>query len=72
MLTNQFTLLSSAPRLQQLLSCYDPNEIILLGERYGYGVSTGFGYEYVTGGGGYEKLFDSFEHETVTGMLHLP
>ncbi|XP_031557357.1 beta-1,3-glucosyltransferase-like [Actinia tenebrosa] len=42
----------SAPRMQRLLACYDPKEVILLGERYGYGVTTGFGYEYVTGGGG--------------------
>ncbi|EDO41359.1 predicted protein [Nematostella vectensis] len=42
----------SVPRMQQLLACYDPQEPILLGERYGFGVATGYGYEYVTGGGG--------------------
>uniref|UniRef100_A0A8C3CZC7 Beta-1,3-glucosyltransferase n=1 Tax=Cairina moschata TaxID=8855 RepID=A0A8C3CZC7_CAIMO len=38
-------------RLRQLLSCYDPNEAVFLGERYGYGLGTG-GYSYITGGGG--------------------
>ncbi|RMC07236.1 hypothetical protein DUI87_16693 [Hirundo rustica rustica] len=38
-------------RLRQLLSCYDPNEPVFLGERYGYGLGTG-GYSYITGGGG--------------------
>ncbi|XP_053564442.1 beta-1,3-glucosyltransferase [Bombina bombina] len=43
--------LISLPRLQKLLSCYDPNEPVFLGERYGYGLGTG-GYNYITGGGG--------------------
>uniref|UniRef100_A0A674JT92 Fringe-like glycosyltransferase domain-containing protein n=1 Tax=Terrapene triunguis TaxID=2587831 RepID=A0A674JT92_9SAUR len=38
-------------RLRRLLSCYDPNEPVFLGERYGYGLGTG-GYSYITGGGG--------------------
>ncbi|XP_048703005.2 beta-1,3-glucosyltransferase isoform X5 [Caretta caretta] len=38
-------------RLRKLLSCYDPNEPVFLGERYGYGLGTG-GYSYITGGGG--------------------
>lgn len=41
----------SLPRLQRLLSCYDPNEAVSVGERYGYGLSRG-GYSYITGGGG--------------------
>lgn len=41
----------SLPRLQVLLSCYDPSEPVCLGERYGYGLSQG-GYSYITGGGG--------------------
>ncbi|XP_069495846.1 beta-1,3-glucosyltransferase [Ambystoma mexicanum] len=43
--------LISISRLQRLLSCYDANEAVFLGERYGYGLGTG-GYSYVTGGGG--------------------
>ncbi|XP_051766598.1 beta-1,3-glucosyltransferase isoform X2 [Ctenopharyngodon idella] len=43
--------LISLPRLQRLLSCYDPNEAVSVGERYGYGLSRG-GYSYITGGGG--------------------
>lgn len=42
----------SLPRLQVLLSCYDPSEPVCLGERYGYGLSQG-GYSYITGGGGW-------------------
>ncbi|XP_009072367.1 PREDICTED: beta-1,3-glucosyltransferase-like, partial [Acanthisitta chloris] len=38
-------------RLRKLLSCYDPDEPVFLGERYGYGLGTG-GYSYITGGGG--------------------
>lgn len=41
----------SLPRLQVLLSCYNPSEPVCLGERYGYGLSQG-GYSYITGGGG--------------------
>ena len=44
--------LLSVPRLQQLLACYNAKEVILLGERYGYGLGKGSGYEYITGGGG--------------------
>ncbi|XP_053374894.1 beta-1,3-glucosyltransferase-like [Mercenaria mercenaria] len=40
------------PRLRHLLSCYDPNSHVALGERYGYQVSKGYGYDYITGGGG--------------------
>ncbi|XP_077340223.1 beta-1,3-glucosyltransferase [Lithobates pipiens] len=43
--------LISLPRLQKLLSCYDFNEAVFLGERYGYGLSAR-GYNYITGGGG--------------------
>ncbi|XP_026884653.2 beta 3-glucosyltransferase a [Electrophorus electricus] len=43
--------LISLPRLQALLSCYNPREPVCLGERYGYGLSQG-GYSYITGGGG--------------------
>ncbi|XP_015445760.1 beta-1,3-glucosyltransferase isoform X2 [Pteropus alecto] len=43
--------LISIPRLQRLLSCYDADGPVLLGERYGYGLGAG-GYSYVTGGGG--------------------
>ncbi|XP_073439276.1 beta-1,3-glucosyltransferase isoform X1 [Dendrobates tinctorius] len=43
--------LISLPRLQKLLSCYDCNEPVFLGERYGYGLGAR-GYSYITGGGG--------------------
>ncbi|XP_053312037.1 beta-1,3-glucosyltransferase [Spea bombifrons] len=43
--------LISLSRLRKLLSCYDPNESIFLGERYGYGLGAR-GYSYITGGGG--------------------
>ncbi|XP_053703754.1 beta-1,3-glucosyltransferase isoform X1 [Synchiropus splendidus] len=43
--------LISLPRLRHLLSCYDPNEPVVLGERYGYGLLQN-GYSYITGGGG--------------------
>ena len=34
------------------LACYDANEPVFIGERYGYGLNTGRGYPYITGGGG--------------------
>ncbi|KAM4796090.1 beta-1,3-glucosyltransferase [Rhinophrynus dorsalis] len=55
--------LISLSRLQKLLSCYDPNELVFLGERYGYGLGTG-GYNYITGGGG--MIFSS---KTVKKLL---
>ncbi|KAK2574340.1 Beta-1 [Acropora cervicornis] len=50
----------SVPRLLALLACYDPNEVTLLGERYGYGLTQGYGYEYITGGGRYFVIFLDF------------
>ncbi|KAK6027717.1 hypothetical protein OSTOST_06251 [Ostertagia ostertagi] len=46
--------LISIPRLLRLLSCYDSNEKIIIGERYGYGFSSfgATGYDYPTGGAG--------------------
>uniref|UniRef100_A0A8C4NJW4 Beta 3-glucosyltransferase a n=1 Tax=Eptatretus burgeri TaxID=7764 RepID=A0A8C4NJW4_EPTBU len=44
--------LISVPRLAALLSCYNTKDPIYLGERYGYGLHTGGGYNYITGGGG--------------------
>ena len=35
-----------------ILACYDANEPVFIGERYGYGLNTGKGYPYITGGGG--------------------
>ncbi|XP_041116023.1 beta-1,3-glucosyltransferase-like, partial [Polyodon spathula] len=55
--------LISVPRLQKLLSCYDANEPVFLGERYGYGLGIG-GYSYVTGGGGMV-----FSREAVVRLL---
>ncbi|KAK6184234.1 hypothetical protein SNE40_006744 [Patella caerulea] len=39
-------------RLRRLLSCYNWKENIALGERYGYALKDGHGYDYITGGGG--------------------
>lgn len=55
--------LISLPRLQVLLSCYNPSEPVCLGERYGYGLSQG-GYSYITGGGGMV-----FSREAVVRLL---
>uniref|UniRef100_A0A3B3DGL5 Beta 3-glucosyltransferase b n=1 Tax=Oryzias melastigma TaxID=30732 RepID=A0A3B3DGL5_ORYME len=43
--------LISLPRLRRLLRCYDPEEAVSLGERYGFGLIQG-GYSYTTGGAG--------------------
>ena len=42
----------SVSRMLQLLQCYDHTKPIVLGERYGYGLNKGYGYSYITGGGG--------------------
>ncbi|VDK71580.1 unnamed protein product [Litomosoides sigmodontis] len=46
--------LMSVPRLYELLSCYDVEKGIIIGERYGYGFSADGrdGYDYPTGGAG--------------------
>ena len=36
----------------RILACYDSDEPVAIGERYGYGLNTGRGYPYLTGGGG--------------------
>ena len=38
-------------RVQKLLSCYNPKDLIALGERYGFRTNTD-GYDYITAGGG--------------------
>ncbi|XP_041349949.1 beta-1,3-glucosyltransferase-like [Gigantopelta aegis] len=42
----------SLKQLRKLLACYDAKEVVVMGERYGYGVAKGYGYNYITGGGG--------------------
>ncbi|XP_014677413.1 PREDICTED: beta-1,3-glucosyltransferase-like, partial [Priapulus caudatus] len=42
--------LLSVRRMLQLLACYDPRQAVALGERYAYGATAGFGYDYLTGG----------------------
>lgn len=44
--------LISIPRLKSLLACYDSDEMIAIGERYGYMAVKRHGYDYITGGGG--------------------
>ncbi|XP_076435134.1 beta-1,3-glucosyltransferase-like [Babylonia areolata] len=38
--------------LRRLLACYKTEDPLFLGERYGYSVHQGYGYNYITGGGG--------------------
>ena len=48
-ITDDDTILSVA-KLAKLLNCYDPSNPIILGQRYGFKVNTGFrGYDYPTG-----------------------
>jgi len=42
----------SPARLSQMLACYSQEEPIILGQRYGYKTAAGYGYNYLTGGGG--------------------
>ncbi|XP_074642069.1 beta-1,3-glucosyltransferase-like [Tubulanus polymorphus] len=44
--------LISVPRLRKFLACFNPNESLAIGERYGYRTSMGQGYDYLTGGAG--------------------
>lgn len=51
-ITDDDTILSGKKMLEQL-SCYDPEDMVVLGQRYGFRVGTGqYGYDYPTGGGG--------------------
>lgn len=43
---------NSIKRLRKLLSCYNASDAVAIGERYGYGIAYGVGYDYITGGGG--------------------
>ena len=38
-------------QLVKLLNCYNTNVPVVLGERYGFRLNSGYGYSYVTGGG---------------------
>ena len=41
----------SVARMLELLNCYNENHVIVIGERYGFALNTGYGYSYITGGG---------------------
>ncbi len=47
-----FLLFCSIERLRKLLACYNASDVVIIGERYGYGVANSVGYDYITGGGG--------------------
>ncbi|XP_064459319.1 beta-1,3-glucosyltransferase-like [Ornithodoros turicata] len=51
LLADDDTLLS-VPRLLNFLSCFSSDETMVVGERYGFGVLSGHGYNYPTGGSG--------------------
>lgn len=44
--------LLSIPRLLDFLGCFNADDEIALGERYGFGSASGRGYDYLTGGSG--------------------
>ncbi|KAF7989918.1 hypothetical protein HCN44_008592 [Aphidius gifuensis] len=50
-ITDDDTLISVA-RLTRLLTCYNPKNLVALGERYGFRVVSSDGFEYLTGGAG--------------------
>ena len=51
-ITDDDTLLS-VHKLLEFLKCYNPEESLAIGQRYGFRVAEGkFGYDYITGGGG--------------------
>ena len=48
----------SYDRLRRHLACYESKKPVLLGERYAYALNfRRAGYEYPTGGGGYEIIY---------------
>jgi len=65
LITDDDTILSPV-RLAQLLACYSTEEPIILGQRYGYGMAGGRGYNYVTGGGG--KLINRLAVEGLVAL----
>ena len=54
-------------RLANYLSHFDPSEPLLLGEKYGYGLSQVYGYDYVTGGGGMVLSREGLRQLVVSG-----
>ncbi|KAH7956919.1 hypothetical protein HPB52_013556 [Rhipicephalus sanguineus] len=55
------------PRLLDLLSCFDSEDDVALGERYGFGAATERGYDYLTGGSGMV-----FSRKTVERIINSP
>uniref|UniRef100_A0A1I7VT04 Beta-1,3-glucosyltransferase n=1 Tax=Loa loa TaxID=7209 RepID=A0A1I7VT04_LOALO len=70
-ITDDDTLIS-VPRLYELLSCYDAEKEIIIGERYGYGFSADGreGYDYPTGGAG--MIFSRKAVEKITTFCGCP
>ncbi|KAK6107588.1 Fringe-like family protein [Brugia pahangi] len=70
-ITDDDTLIS-VPRLYELLSCYDTEKEIIIGERYGYGFSADGreGYDYPTGGSG--MIFSRKAVEKITASCGCP
>lgn len=60
----------SVARLVQFLNCFDPEEPVFLGEKYGYGLTSKNGYAYITGGGG--MIFSKPAVETWVNKCHCP
>ena len=58
------TILTIGIMLNKSLACYDHKKPVFIGERYGYGLNTGNGYPYITGGGGM-----LFSRAAVTGAI---
>ncbi|KAL5016891.1 hypothetical protein ScPMuIL_006480 [Solemya velum] len=58
--------------LRKLLSCYDPTEPVSLGERYGYSVAMGNGYNYITGGGGMVFSRETVDRLMTSGICSCP
>lgn len=64
--------LISVPRLCALLSCYNSQDHVAIGEKYGYGATSARGYGYITGGGGMIFSKTLVEQLAVPGTCECP
>ncbi|KAK7074304.1 Transferase activity protein, partial [Halocaridina rubra] len=54
------------------LSCYSPNDLVAVGEKYGFHATSSHGYDYITGGGGMIFSKELVKHLADPRICHCP
>ncbi|XP_076065428.1 beta-1,3-glucosyltransferase [Oratosquilla oratoria] len=64
--------LLSVERMLSTLACYPSEKGVVVGEKYGYALSSPHGYEYITGGGGIALNREAVRQVVMSGQCKCP